>query len=95
MLGKFAGFPTVPRWNQAVNPEEGDVRTVAICKVYEIQGPDPNATAGALRCLRDAADELDVDGARLSICEDHRGNVWHLFANGGWVYAVALDESTS
>jgi hypothetical protein len=67
---------------------------VAICRVYEIQGPDPKGTAGALRCLRDAADEIRVDGVRLSICENHGGNVWHLFANGGWVYAVNLDEST-
>ena len=67
---------------------------MAICKVYEIQGPDPNATAGALRCLRDADNDIDVDGVRLLICENHRGIAWHLFANGGWVYAVKLDEST-
>ena len=67
---------------------------MAICKIYEIRGPDPNATAGALRCLRDADDEIDVDGVRLLICEDHQRNVWHRFANGGWVYAVGLDEST-
>jgi len=27
---------------------------VARCKIYEIQGPDPSRTAGALRCHRDA-----------------------------------------
>ena len=67
---------------------------MAICKVYEIRGADPHATAGALRCLREAVDEIDVDGVRLAICDDHRGDVWHRFANGGWVYAVNLDEST-
>ena len=90
----FAGIRRVPGGNEALHPE-GEVVPVAICKVYEIRGADPSATPGALRCLRDAADEIDVDGVRLPICDDHRGGVWHLFANGGWVYAVNLDDSTA
>jgi hypothetical protein len=68
---------------------------VATCKIYEIQGRDPKRTAGALRCLRDATDNVEVDGVRRAICEHHQDGVWHLFVNGAWVFAISLDASTS
>ena len=68
---------------------------MATCKIYEIQGPDPKRTAGAVRCHRDATDNVEVDGVRRAICEHHQDRVWQLFVNGAWVFAINLDPSTT
>jgi hypothetical protein len=64
---------------------------VARCKIYEIQGPDPSQTAGAIRCHRDADRKVAIDGREVPICKKHRGKAWHLFRAGGWSYAIDLD----
>ena len=64
---------------------------MARCKAYEIQGPDPAKTAGAVRCVRDAAVKVKVDGKSYSVCKKHQGKAWKLFRKGGWLYAVDLD----
>ena len=64
---------------------------MARCKIYEIQGPDPGQTAGAIRCHRDADRKVAIDGREVPICKKHRGKAWHLFRAEGWPYAVDLD----
>ena len=64
---------------------------MARCKVYEIQGPDSAATAGAVRCHRDADGTRDVDKKSFPICAHHNKKPWQLFVKDGWVYAVDLN----
>jgi hypothetical protein len=61
------------------------------CKTYEIKGPDPAKTASAVRCVRDSAGKLKVDGKSYPVCKKHHGKAWQLFRKGGWLYAVDLD----
>jgi hypothetical protein len=66
---------------------------VARCKIYEIQGPDPSRTAGALRCHRDAVSNVEVDAPPpVPVCDHHRSVKWSLFrGSDGWTYAVDVD----
>lgn len=63
---------------------------MARCKIYEIQGPDPSKTAGAVRCHRTAVAKLEIDDKEINICKKHQGKAWQHFRSGGWVYAVDL-----
>ncbi|MCU1458898.1 MAG: hypothetical protein JWL73_2990 [Actinomycetia bacterium] len=58
------------------------------CKVYEIEGPDPGETAGAVRCLRDATATIEVGDKKYPICKKHQATRWRLFKKKGWLYAV-------
>lgn len=64
---------------------------MARCKVYEIEGPDPSKTAGAVRCHRDGVSKVTIDGHDVMVCKKHRGKNWKLFRKSGWTYAVDLD----
>jgi hypothetical protein len=64
---------------------------VARCKVYEVQGPDPGRTAGAVRCHRDAHGATAVDGRDYAICRHHSHRRWELFVKDRWLYAVDLN----
>jgi hypothetical protein len=64
---------------------------VARCKAYEIQGPDPGKTAGAVRCHRDAHSAAAVDGTDYPICRHHSHRRWELFVKDRWLYAVDLN----
>jgi hypothetical protein len=64
---------------------------VARCKVYEIQGPDPRKTDGAVRCHRDAHGETTVDGTGYPICRHHSHKRWQLFTKNRWLYAIDLN----
>jgi hypothetical protein len=66
-------------------------RALARCKVYEIQGPDPARTAGAVRCHRDVHARQEIDGLTVSVCKRHGHEKWSLFAKDSWVYAVDLN----
>ncbi len=61
---------------------------MARCKVYEIRGPDAKRTGGAERCVREAGDEVVLEGRRFRTCEHHRKKRWDLFVDGGWLYTV-------
>ena len=63
---------------------------MARCKTYEIQGPDPGKTAGAVRCARESTGKLEVDGKKYPVCKKHHGDAWNLFVKDGWLYAVNL-----
>ncbi len=65
------------------------------CKVYEIQGSDPKATAGAVRCLRDATAKLEVGDKKYPVCKKHQGPRWRLFKKKGWLYAVEASSGGS
>ncbi len=64
---------------------------MARCKAYVIQGLDPAKTASAVRCVRDSAGKLKIDGKSYPVCKKHHGKEWKLFKKGGWLYAVDLD----
>jgi hypothetical protein len=64
---------------------------VARCKVYEIQGPDPGRTAGAVRCHRNSHGDIGVDGKTYPICRDHSHKQWEFFVKDRWLYAVDLN----
>jgi hypothetical protein len=64
---------------------------MARCKAYEIQGPQANKKASAVRCVRDAAGKEVVDGRSFPVCKKHRGKAWTLFVADGWLYAIQLD----
>jgi len=61
---------------------------VARCKVYEVQGPDPARTAGAVRCHRDVASNVTVNEKKFPVCKRHHSKGWELFMQDGWLYAV-------
>jgi hypothetical protein len=63
---------------------------VARCKIYEIQGPDPSRTAGAVRCHREAVDKITIDDHKFNICKKHAGKGWAHFVADGWPYAVDI-----
>jgi hypothetical protein len=65
---------------------------VARCKVYELQGPDPSRTAGAVRCTRDAVRRHEIDGKKFPICKHHDRKKWDLFVKDSWLYAVDLNS---
>ncbi len=58
------------------------------CKVYEIQGPDPVRTAGAVRCHREAVGKEKLGRLEVPICAKHQSDTWHLFVHDDWLYAV-------
>jgi hypothetical protein len=64
---------------------------LARCKIYEIQGPDPSKTSGAVRCHRTAVAKIEIDDKDINICKKHQGKGWQHFRTGGWVYAVDLN----
>jgi hypothetical protein len=64
---------------------------MARCNVYVIQGPDPAKTASVVRCVRDSAGKLKVDGKSYPVRKKHHGKDWNLFKKGGWLYVVDLD----
>jgi hypothetical protein len=64
---------------------------VARCKTYEIQGPNPAKTAGAVRCTRDSSGKLAVDGKTFPVCKKHHDKTWTLFVKDGWLYSVNLN----
>jgi hypothetical protein len=66
--------------------------TVARCKVYEIRGPDPSRTAGALRCTRDVVRRRRLDGKKFPLCKHHDRKKWGLFVRESWLYAVDLNS---
>ncbi len=63
---------------------------MAGCRVYEIQGPDPSRTAGAVRCHRRARATIVVDDRQFNICEKHHRSAWSHFLGDGWLYAIDL-----
>ena len=63
---------------------------MARCKVYEIQGPDPSRTAGAVRCHRDSDGTREVDKQTFPICSYHDKKRWQVFVKDRWLYAVDL-----
>jgi hypothetical protein len=64
---------------------------LARCKIYEIQGPDPSKTSGAVRCHRTAVAKIEIDDKEINICKKHQGKGWEHFRTGGWAYAVDLN----
>ena len=68
---------------------------MSVCKVYEIQGPDPARIAGAVRCHRDSDGTCAVDDRSIPICTHHNETPWQIFVRDGWVYAVAIDTQRS
>jgi hypothetical protein len=64
---------------------------LARCKIYEVQGPDPSKTAGAVRCHRPAVAKIAIDDKEFNICKKHGGKGWQHFRTGGWLYAVDLN----
>ncbi len=43
-----------------------------------------------MRCARDSAGKLEVDGKPFPVCKKHRGKAWNLFRKDGWLYAGDL-----
>jgi hypothetical protein len=65
------------------------------CRVYEIPGPDPSQMAGAVRCHRTAVATVNVDGGSTPVCRHHESRKWRLFRRDGWLYAFALEASST
>ena len=58
------------------------------CKAYEIRGPDPARTAGAVRCHRNADSTATVDGRPFAICATHDEGRWTRFVQDGWLFVL-------
>jgi hypothetical protein len=58
------------------------------CKAYEIRGPDPARTAGAVRCHRNADSTAAVDGRTFPICITHDDVHWTKFVQHGWLFVL-------
>jgi hypothetical protein len=60
---------------------------VSLCKVYEVPNGDRSRSAGAMRCIRAAREDMAVDGRVVRVC-DHHAAGFELWFEGGWLYAA-------
>jgi hypothetical protein len=56
------------------------------CRVYEVEGKDPNWTGGAVRCHREAVGFTAVGERSFPVCERHRIG-FDLWVEAAWLYA--------
>ena len=67
------------------------VTVMARCQAYVIQGPNPAMTASAVRCVRNSAGKLKVDGKSYPVARSTTTRLGSCSKKSGWLYAVDLD----
>lgn len=74
-------FPFDPRASSCLRQRAIPVRATAMarCQAYVIQGPNPAKTASAVRCVRDSAGKVKLDGKSYPVCKKHHDKAWKLF----------------